>query len=386
MAINKDTPHFVVVNNPQKGAYKYADILTDTVLRDVCRLTTGCNEYTVEFIDTGYNKGRLATLYFQDETIYISFSETGVITARNSFFQSLTTAFRIYSGSISKARICFYFLPLDGNVETDYFVYMYRLMATAGVKFLNAPSLLFPKIKPFIAVDDIIAIRERNTRKNRGNNSTYITRSTNGIAQIYGKTYGASKKETALMCIAVSKLAQQVELYEICEQNLSVLPETDLAVIKNLGNVKIIQTDYTMERKEFEEDNSLRSPLFKYNLLEKLGPKRCALCDCEIPELIEGAHIWPVHEIKKASGISLDKKIEYATDGDNGIWLCENHHKLFDEGFIMINCEGMVQYDGTMKDEHLKFIVWATTITAIKREILTQKFCEFLTRRYEEVA
>jgi hypothetical protein len=386
MAISKDIPHFVIVNNPQKGGYKYVDILTDTVLQDVCRLTTGCNEYTVEFIDTGYNKGRLAALYFQDETIYISFSETGTITARNSFFQSLTTAFRIYSGSISKARICFYFLPFEGNVETNYFMYMYRLMATVGVEFLNAPSLLSLNIKPFTTVDDIIAIREMNTRKNRGNNSTYITRGMNGIVQIYGKTYGASKKETALMCIAVSKLAQQVELYEICEQNLSALPETDLAVIKNIGNVQIIQTDYTMERKEFEENNSLRSPLFKYNLLEKLGPKRCALCDCKIPELIEGAHIWPVHDIKKAFGISLDKKIEYATDGDNGIWLCENHHKLFDEGFIIINSEGIVQYDGTMKDEYLKFIVWATTITAIKREILTEKFGEFLTRRYEEAA
>jgi hypothetical protein len=52
----------------------------------------------------------------------------------------------------------------------------------------------------------------------------------------------------------------------------------------------------------------------------------------------------------------------------------------------MINCEGVVQYDSTMKDESLKFIVWATTITAIKREILTKKFCEFLARRYEEVA
>jgi hypothetical protein len=94
MITNRDIPHFIIVNNPQKGGYKYADILTDTVLQDVCMITTGCDEYTVEFIDTGYNKGRLAALYFQDETIYISFSETGVITARNSFFQSLTTAFR----------------------------------------------------------------------------------------------------------------------------------------------------------------------------------------------------------------------------------------------------------------------------------------------------
>jgi predicted restriction endonuclease len=205
----------------------------------------------------------------------------------------------------------------------------------------------------------------------------------NGMAQIYGKTYGASKKETALMCVAVSRLARQVELYEICEQNLSVLPETDLEVIKNLGNVQIIQTDYAMERKEFEEYNSLRSPLFKYNLLEKLGPKKCALCDCEIPELIESAHIWPVHKIKNTPGISFERKIEYATDGDYGIWLCENHQKLFDEGFIIINSEGAVQYDGTMKDEHLKFVIWATTITAISREILTKKFCEFLAKRYE---
>jgi len=36
---------------------------------------------------------------------------------------------------------------------------------------------------------------------------------------IDGKTYGASKKETTLLCIAMSKIASdEIELYEVCDE------------------------------------------------------------------------------------------------------------------------------------------------------------------------
>jgi hypothetical protein len=325
----------------------------------------------------------LAALYFNNAVIYVSFSETGAITARNSFFQSLTTAFRMYceAKSKGKARICFYFLPFSGNVETKYFYFMYRLMLTVGVEFLNADKILSRLPQPFSTIDDIIAARELNRGKNRGNNSTYITRDS-AVTQIYGKTYGASKKESALLCIAASLLSTNVELYEVCEGNLSELPAPDLKIITELGNVKIISTDYTMERKEFEENNSLRSPLFKYNLLEKLGPKKCAMCDCAIPELIEGAHIWPVFAIKRDNNIDITEKLQYATSGDNGIWLCENHHKMFDENLITINFAGEVEVSPVLKPEDKRFIDYSTIIRKLSSAILTAQFCSFLRKRY----
>jgi hypothetical protein len=377
---NRTIPHFVIKNKSQKGGYLFSDILTPEILRDVCERVTGCTEYTYEFVEDGYNKGRLATLEYRGIITYVSFSERGTINGRNYFFQSLTTA--VVRSYLERRRICFYFLQFSGNVETRYFMFMYRLAQTAGVEFLNA-DVLTQRIYPFIAVDDIIAAREKNKNRNRSNNSTYITRSSKGITQIYGKTYGASKKETGLLCIAVSRLAQQVELYEICENDLSELPRPDLEVIQNLDNVKIIPTNLTMEQHEFEEKNSIRSPRFTYNLLEKLGPKKCGLCECEIPELVEGAHIWPVAEIKRAHDLSIDQKIECAIDGDNGIWLCDNHHTMLDENLVNITSTGMIECKQDLEEKSKEYIRNTTPITQFTLVILTNRFVSYLQRRYD---
>lgn len=379
-------PHFTIKNKFQKRKELYKNILTPEILRDVCKRVTGCTNYTYKFDNTGYNKGRLATIEYRGTITYVSFSEKGEITARNSFFQSLTTALiRYYKEAKAKKRICFYFLPYVGNVETSYFKFLYRLMATAGVEFLNEGKSLKQKISPFNTVDDIIAARDKNKNRNKSNNPTNLTRSSEGITQIFGKTYGASKKETVLICLAVSKLESQIELYEIREQTLSELPKPDLEIIQSLGNIKVIPTDLTRERNGFEDNNSLRSPKFYYNLLEKFGAKKCAFCECVIPELIEGAHIWPVADIKKAPNLREEKKLKYALDGDNGIWLCENHHRMLDESFLMIDKKGKLKYRSNIKEKPIEFIKGTTPITQLKKDIITPKFVEFLTKRNQLV-
>lgn len=379
----KTKPHFIIKNKSQKGGYLYSKILTHKILRDVCKRVTGCDEYTIEFDNAGYNKGRLANLEYNGSITYVSFSVTGKVQGRNYFFQSLPTALvRYYQDKKVNKRICFYFLPLKGNIETAYFKFMYRLMATAGFEFLNANKSLKHEIHPFTTIDDIIAARDKNIGRNPGNNPTYITRSSNGITEIYGKTYGASKKETALLCIVASRVTpKQIDLYEIREQTLSELPKLDLEVIQSLGNVNIIKTNLTMERREFEKNNSLRSPQYIYNLLEKLGPKKCAFCKCEIPELIEGAHIWPVIDIKRMQNLSIEKKIEYATDGDNGIWLCDNHHKMLDEYFLGINENGELRYKSNIDEESIQYIKDTTPITQLTKLVVTTKFIEYLKKR-----
>ena len=376
------TPHFIIKNKFQKSKELYENILTREILKDVCKRVTGCTNYTVEFVNDGYNKGRLATIEYRGTITYVSFSDKGRIKARNSFFQSLTTALiQYYKDTKAKKRICFYFLPLVGNVETSYFKFLYRLMATAGVEFLNEGKFLKQKISPFNTVDDVIAARDKNKGRNKSNNSTNLTRSSKGITQIFGKTYGASKKETVLICLAVSRLASQIELYEICEKNLSVLPKPDLEVIQSLGNITIIPTDLTKERNEFEDNDSLRSPRFTDNLLGKFGAKKCAFCECVIPELIEGAHIWPVADIKIAPNLREEKKLEYAIDGDNGIWLCENHHRMLDISFLMINEEGKLKYRSDIEEKPIEYIKGTTLITQLKKDIITTKFVKYLKER-----
>lgn len=375
-------PHFLIKNNPQKGGYKYSDILTPSVLKDICVRATGCKEYTVYFDNDGYNKGRLVKIDYNGSVTYVTLSEAGKIKGRNYFFQSLTTALiRYHQDESTKKRICFYFLKPEGSIETDYFKFMYRLMATAGFVFLNATNYLADAILPFTSIEDIIAARYQNKGRNRSNNSTYITKGLNGITEIYGKTYGASKKETTLLCIVSSRVAKSVKLYEICEQELTVLPEPDLEVIRSLKNVSVIPTDLTMERREFEVDNSLRSPRYIYNLLAKLGPKKCALCDCEIPELIAGAHIWPVADIKKMEGLGFDDKLRHATDGDNGLWLCDNHHKILDEHFLKIESDGELKCRAGLAERAISFIKDITSVHQIASTLLTGKFRGYLHKR-----
>jgi predicted restriction endonuclease len=193
--------------------------------------------------------------------------------------------------------------------------------------------------------------------------------------------YGANKYETTLLGVALSFLSTMVEIYQVSEGDLTELPETSQKALNSLKNVKLIASDFSMERNEFLKQDNLRSPLYIYNLLDRLGPKKCALCDCEIPELIQGAHIWPISEIKKVSDASIENKVRWATDGENGLWLCENHHKMFDANLITITETGKVEYVTTLEESHKKFIIETTPHLTLEPNILSPKFLNYLQKR-----
>lgn len=374
-------PHFIIKNKFQKRSELYEDILTRNILRDVCRRITGKTDYTVDFDDAGYNKGRLATLEYRGRINYISFSEFE-IASRNSFFQSFPSALvKYHQETNSNKRIYFYFLTPDGNIETSYFIFMYRLMKAAGTEFLNEDEHLENEIAPFNAVADIIVQRDLNRGKNRGNASTYVTIDENNILQIFGKTFGANKYETTLLALAIHQITPYImELYEIQEGNLTRLPEDARNVIISLG-ISVITSDLILEREEFETNNSLRSPTYLYNLLEKLGDKKCSLCDCEIPQIIQGAHIYPVASIKRANNINQDRKLELAIDGDNGIWLCNNHHKLFDINILYIASDGRLKQKTELEINHEEYIRDITINRQLSPDILTPTFIDYLNKR-----
>jgi hypothetical protein len=374
-------PHFTIKNRFQKRSELYEDILSGDILRDVCYRLTGRRDYTVTFDDTGYNIGRLATLEFNGTINYISFSEFE-IGSRNSFFQSFPSALVKYHQEVNANKnIYFYFLEPDGNIETAYFIFMYRLMKTAGTVFLNEADYLVNVVNPFNSVSDIIVQRDLNRGRNRGNASSYVTVDENDTLQIYGKTYGANKYETTLLCLAIHEITPySMELYEIQEGDLRQLPRDARNVILSLG-INVITSDLILEREEFERNDSLRSPTYIYNLLEKLGEKKCSLCDCEIPQIIQGAHIWPVASIKRTNNINLDVKIQHAIDGDNGLWLCNNHHKLFDINLLYISTDGRLKYKTDIEQSHETYLRDFTINSQLSNDILTPTFIDYLEKR-----
>lgn len=373
-------PLFVIKNHFQKRSVLYQEILTEEILSDVCNRITGRSDYRVIFDNTNYNIGRLAILEYNGVKNYISFSEKN-IGSRNSFFQSFTSALLSYYEGKTRKNIFYYFLEPDGNIETAYFLFMYRLMATAGTIFLNSNEYLKEEIKPFNTVSDIIAQREINRGRNRANASSYATVNEDGIVQVYGKTYGANKYETTLLCLALNKIKRRsIQLFEIAEGNLSILPARAGSVVRSIG-INVVKSDLVLEKNEYEENDSLRSPTFIYNLLEKYGEKRCVLCECEIPQIIQGAHIWPVAKIKKAENLTIAQRINCAIDGDNGIWLCNNHHKLFDMNLLFVMPTGRLKHISNINHRDLNFIRDITTIAQLSVEMLTPRFVQYLNKR-----
>lgn len=357
--------------------------MTAPILTDVCKKVTGRTDYTCDFDNTGYNIGRLAVLEYQGKKTYISFSEVE-IKSRNSSFQSFPSALsRFILEKNSNKEICFYFHPsTTGNFETPYFIFMYRLIKTAGVNFLNENDYLSQPIMPFTTPEDIIVYKDRLRSWNPGNRSSYVTRGANNNIQIFGKTYGANKYETTILCLAISEIAStEVELYEIGEGGLTKLPQKSKEAIESLGVVQILTSNRTIERNYFEENDSLRSVEFIYNLFEKLGDRKCAFCECDIPQIIQGAHIWPVADIKKENDLTQDEKLDLALDGENGLWLCHNHHKLLDINILRISEDGSIKYRTGINETASNFIRDITINNRLQNELITDKFVKYLSKR-----
>ena len=393
---NNNLPLFVIKKNLQKSSQTgifFDQVVTKSILADVCQKILGINKFNVLYVDNdyhdrfvpkGYNKGRLAVLYYGNDIHFISFSEKD-IGGRNSSIQSVPTAFNMfYLTNATHKHLHYYFINQIGNAQTDYQILMYRLMKTIGFKFLNDDIALSQSIQAFLSIDDIMNYRRQTSQRNQSNNSTYITKSERRKYDIYGKTYGANKYETSLMCYALSKLAkaqQILTLYEVSEGDLIELPEIVRRIIVDMGNIQIIPTDMQLERREFTEHNSLRSPRYIFNLLEHLGEKHCAFCNCKIPEIIQGAHIWPVSQIKNIHSLSQDQKLEHAISGHNGLWLCENHHKMFDEGMISISSDGRLIYADNLPSSYIDFMDETTATTMLPPEVLTDQFRFYLSQR-----
>lgn len=353
-----------------------------SILADVCQRITGKSEYTYEFIEET-NKGRLAILNYDDNVAYISFSEQ-IIKGRNASFQSLPSALsRCILDANPNKQIYYYFLPdRVGNFETKYFKFMYRLMKTAGVVFLNLDECITTPITAFSSPDDMIALKDTMRKSNSANKSTFLTRGQNSQIQIFGKTYGASKYETTLISVAISNIASsKVELFEIEEGGLKGLPETSKKAIEALGVVQIFRSNKKIETDVFIKSDSIRSPRYLYNLFEKWGDKKCAFCDCEIPQIIQGAHIWPVADIKKDDSLEHDEKVNRATDGENGLWLCENHHKLFDTGILALSETGEILHLVELNDTNTDYLMKITTNSSLPSDSITEEMLGFLAKR-----
>lgn len=366
----------------------YDTFLTHEILNDICFRLLKTVDYEVEWIEQR-NKGRLITLETEESIEYINFSQTGRVKGRNYQVQSIPTALSIYLNEETyqnkKCSFWFYFLPFNGNNETNYMIFFYRIMKTAGIRFINADyGLEHTHLVKYCSVKDMINARNNLREKNSGNQSTYITDEGN-YYHIYGKTFGANQKETTLLCFAISSITDKpVKLFQIIDNDSTKISEQDKQAIFNFSKhngkngIEILDDSY-----QFDNDISdsvkdkLRSPRFIYNLLNKFdGEKKCVLCDCKIESIIQAAHIYPVASIRKKTDIGFYEKLRLAVDADNGIWLCGNHHKLFDSNVIWFK-EGKLCISQKLDKEDSLFIKQVTTVEEIKPKYINERMLAF---------
>lgn len=359
--------------------------LTDDIFKDICHRITGQDDYTVEFIEAR-NVGRLITLEHDEHTSFISLSLI-VPEGRDSAVQTVAPAFNTYyQSNIENKNLYYYFLGSGPKFEAPYLLATYRQMKTIGFEFLN-PEILSVQIQPFTSIDDLISSRKISSKKNRGNNSSYIIKDKSKEIEIYGKTYGANKYAAAMLGYTASVLAklqgQHITFYEVIERNLKHMPKSCAKTLKSMGNVTLVSTDIELDKHECQTKDNLRSPLYNVHLLDKIGNKHCALCHCEIQEIIQGAHIWPVSLIKKQP-LSFDDKFNHAISGDNGIWLCQNHHKLFDENIIRFDNHGKVSFHTSDKSS-IEFLEKITEEYTLPKIYLSKGFFEYLELRNKAI-
>ena len=292
----------------------------------------------------------------------------------------------------------------------------YRMLQTLGFDIINIGDINFSKwkeIEPNIClkktnigyssfnklINDISYI----SHKNKGNKPAYVKCYNDNPDQpkyVYTfKALGANAYDSFLVVWTLSKLAvREGKLLEFLfapekynfrlgQKNTAEtkdFPEPIKKLLDIIGlhityeSTNEIRQHLDREKAQYEtakeEKNIRNQEYFKNNLREKGVLVKCCLCGCEIESILEAAHLWGVSEISNASeevinaafdacGVDYDsdqyaddvffKKYILANSGDNGIWLCRNHHGLFDRNhFAFDEQDGVLitQTDDTVKE------------------------------------
>lgn len=212
----------------------------------------------------------------------------------------------------------------------------YRCFLTIGIKILNLEQLGISGMHPFTNYDDLKSYRNKTSERNVHNRQTYFIDDGDQIS-LYGKTFGANAMESFIFGLTLQKVAEKnVVFYEVVDNKSKSIPKEQKNILISNGVtfsdvIELLPTGYA---KPVRRVGSRNTPSFHYNLLQKFSEKRCYLCGCSMEHLIIGSHIERITDIDNNPKYSDNEKARRAVDGDNGLWLCANHDKMFEFGII----------------------------------------------------
>lgn len=310
--------------------------LTEPILQDVCSRLFSTTEYDIAYENRRHGRYIKINNDRTDEVHYICFSNPNN-NSRNSHLMQFVapTYVEFYRDNSKNKHLNIFLISPSGNDETNYIKMFYRCFMTIGINVLNLDDLGITEITAFNSYEDLKSYRNQTSGRNTHNRSTYFTDDDKQIS-IYGKTFGANAMESFIFGLTIRQITEKpVVFYPVLDnesENLSA-EQQNILISEGLtyGNsIKLLPTGYAKATR----DTSRNTSAFHYNLLQKFGDKQCYLCGCDLEHLIIGAHIERVTDIDHNASYTPDQKAERATDGDNGLWLCANHDKMFEYGII----------------------------------------------------
>lgn len=374
---------FIIKEKPfGKRSTSLREVLTNDLLSKLSKKIAGEDiEYSIQYTPER-NVGNFIIFEYKGSKNYIVLlNYRASSSGRNSFYQSIPTAYGVYLSDIHlNKNIYFYDVNYvdDSNYEKSI-VFALKLSMTIGMLPLNPIKIL-----PYISVDEIIEFRNSNKEKSKQNNPTFIERKSHRLI-IYGKVFGANAKDTEILCLALKSIFDgEIVLYQIQDNNSVGLSKAFIKEITSSGDFIIKDDTYSFDdlvsHDPSMEEINLRNPKFIYNLFSTHGEKKCALCSCEIESIIDGAHIYPIEAIKTLD-LTDNEKLDIATNPNNGIWLCKNHHKLFDSHLLKIHVDGSYTISNINNDINSTFI--RASVDQLRVEQLNSINKVLLNKRYD---
>ena len=333
--------------------------------KDIVNRSIGNVDFIVKEDFRGHNSGQYIKLKIADTIKYICLSRKIASESRNAFIlQNFPSAYQHYLEEKNPKKTFEYYIRDFSTSHPPFAIFSYKLLLTGGIKILNLDkvkvsekAILFDYTTPFNDYKQMRTYRLSLSKRNSSNNSTTFEENDDEIS-VYGKSYGANGRETTAICLALSRLVpgKNIKLYNVNETDKNHLADIDPANRYILENIGVELND---DRMDFESNDERviakrNTRLFHYNLLQKYKEKKCYLCGCDIEKVIQGAHIYSSTDILHSS-VSEEEKTNQIVDADNGIWLCANHHLLFDYLLIYFK-ERYLYASDTLNKNQIEYI------------------------------
>ncbi len=334
---------------------KEKNILNDDILEDICKRSFNDNEYRIEYEKR--SNGRYIRLEKNNEVHYVCLSANKEeYNGRNSFLsQYLGTAFCRYEAAKEEnKKMEVYLLMKSSEAFTAYQKFIYRCCKTLKINLLNLDEIIFP----FSTYKEMKNVRSLTSDRNTSNNASYFS-DTGDFIEFFAKCYGANGKESVFMAMVVKQLTdKRIVIYQVEDNGQKSLTGPDKKILLSNGfefGEDIISEEFNRVNLEAPEKDLRDQPAFRLNLLKKYGDKKCYLCDCDIDSMIIASHIHRVTDIKNDSTLADEEKKKQIIDGDNGLWLCANHDKLFEYGLIYFDDQKLL-ISNRLNEEQKEFV------------------------------